>query len=130
MMHDSAADLGARDLDSLRALHELARQLLPLATAREVARDGLLCIAGITAIGSGAVLWRNEEARPLELLTHFGLGPMRLRQRYRVPAEALRFLAGAGPLTLESARRRPAGRTLVSSLEPLSTRLGEAWLLP
>ena len=85
---------GVRDQAEMRSLHELARQLLPLATPFEVARDGLLCIAGITGIGSGAVLWRADERAAFELHSHFGLGPARLRRRYRVAQEPLGALSG------------------------------------
>ena len=110
-------------------LLELARQLLPLGTWREVARDGLLCIAGIQGMAAGAVLWRADEG-PLHLLSHFGLGAGRLRGRFRLPAEAQGFLLETGPLTLEAARRRPAGRGLLRALQPLDAQLGEAWLFP
>src|SRR5262245_8809028 len=110
-------------------LLELARQLLPLGTWREVARDGLLCIAGIQGMAAGAVLWRGDEG-PLHLLSHFGLGAGRLRGRFRLPAETQGFLVETGPLTLEAARRRPAGRGLLRALHPLDAQLGEAWLFP
>jgi DNA-binding NtrC family response regulator len=109
---------------------ELARQLLPLNSWREVARDGLLCIAGIQGIAAGAVLWRPDDGGPLQLLSHFGLGLVRLRSRYRLSQEAQKYLLDNGPLTLETARRRAAARGLIRSLRPLEGQLGEAWLIP
>jgi DNA-binding NtrC family response regulator len=118
----------ARATDDLRCLHELARQLLPLATAAEVARDGLLCIAGISGAGGGALLWRTDERNAFDLLGQFGLGGARVRSRYRLPADGLTALGSAGPLMLDAARRRPVTRRLVEGLEPLATRLGDGWL--
>src|SRR3989442_7685441 len=109
MANPSAPEGGERSLAELRSLHELARQLLPLATPHEVARDGLLCIAGITGIGSGALLWRQEGTGRLELLSHFGLGPARLRLRYRIPPEGLRSLEGSAPQSLEAVGRPAPG---------------------
>jgi DNA-binding NtrC family response regulator len=125
-----AVDSAEHDLLELRCLHELARQLLPLATRREVARDGLLCIAGITGVGAGAVLWRGDESAPLDLLGHFGLDTQRFRKRYRVTVEAQRFLMDGGAVTTEAARRRASGRALIRSLHPLDEHVGEAWILP
>ncbi|MFQ5599907.1 MAG: sigma 54-interacting transcriptional regulator [Candidatus Krumholzibacteriia bacterium] len=121
---------GGHGLHELRCLHELARQLLPLSNWREVARDGLLCIAGITGIGAGAVLWRARESGPFDLLSHFGLDSGRFRQRYRIPIDAQGFLMDSGPVTLEAVRRRALGRILGSALEPLVERIAEAWVLP
>ncbi len=109
---------------------ELARQLLPLVTWHEVARDGLLCIAGIQGIASGAVLWRGDDGGPLALLSHFGLGTGRVRPRYRLPAAVQSFLLEIGPVTLDGARRRAGGRSLRRALRPLDAQLGEAWALP
>lgn len=119
-----------RALEELRCLHELARQILPLGTPEDVARDGLLCIAGITGVGSAALLWRNEEASAFVLAGQLGLGTGRLRQTYRLSANALAPLDGAEILTLESARRRPSARAFVRAIEPVASRLGDAWILP
>ena len=109
---------------------ELARQLLPLLSWHEVARDGLLCIAGIQGIASGAVLWRGDDGGPLALLSHFGLGAGRVRPRYRLSAAVQSFLLEVGPVTLDGARRRAGGRGLRRALRPLDAQLGEAWALP
>ncbi len=109
---------------------ELARQLLPLATWREVARDGLLCIAGIQGIAAGAVLWRGDDGGAMQLLSHFGLGAGRVRPRYRLAAAVQTFLLEIGPVTLDGARRRAGGRGLLRAMRPLETQLGEAWVLP
>jgi transcriptional regulator with AAA-type ATPase domain len=122
-------DSAAHDLLALRCLHELARQLLPLGTCRDVARDGLLCIAGITGLGSGAVLWRPADRGAFDLLAHFGLGPQRLRQRYTLPAAAQSLLLEAGSMTTELLRRRGAGREILRALRPLEERLGDAWVV-
>src|SRR5262245_13618143 len=115
-------DDGPNALALLRGVQELARQLLPLATAGEVARDGLLCIAGIRGLEGGAVLWRADGRAPFDLLSHFGLGAGRLRGRYRIPAALLQALERGGPTTLETALRHSVLRGLASSLQPMASR--------
>ncbi len=129
-LNDVDPSAGEHDLHELRCLHELARQLLPLRTPRDVARDGLLCIAGITGVGSGAVLWRARESGAFEVLSHFGLEPGRFRQRYSIRVSAQTYLADVGAVTMEAARRKNAGRALVQAVRALEERLGHAWLLP
>jgi transcriptional regulator with GAF, ATPase, and Fis domain len=123
-------EAGDHDLQELRCLHELARQLLPLRTPREVARDGLLCIAGITGVGAGVVLWRPGEGGAFHVLSHFGLEPGRLKQRYTINVRAQSYLGDVGPVTGEAARRRTLGRALMRSLRALEERMGEAWIVP
>ena len=117
----------AHELHELRCLHELARQLLPLRDRYEVARDGLLCIAGITGIGAGAVFWRSGQ-EPLRLLSHFGV-----HHQYEaavVDPEAERFLVSEGATTIETCRRRAAGRALLQALGALPSEIADAWVLP
>jgi DNA-binding NtrC family response regulator len=127
-MAQSPIDDGSSALTLLRGVQELARQLLPLATVSEVARDGLLCIAGIRGLEGAALLWRVEERGSFELLSHFGLGAARVRTRYRIPAALLDTLS-RGPATLDTARRRPDLRALVAAVDPIASRIGDGWIV-
>jgi DNA-binding NtrC family response regulator len=124
MVHPNP-DADGHQLHQLRCLHELARQILPLASAAEIARDGLLCIAGITGIGAGCLWWRYDAGASFELSAAFGLETGALRASLRPAATALRTLQQAGPTSLDAARRRPALRGLARACG-ISR---EAWLL-
>jgi DNA-binding NtrC family response regulator len=115
------------ELHELRCLHELARQLLPLHERDEVARDGLLCIAGITGIGSGAVFW-STDAAGLQPLSQFGV-----RQRIVAPGidpSVQRFVLQQGATTFDACQRHAAGRALLTSLGGFPEEIRNAWVLP